>query len=37
MSTKLNDLIPILICEDVQKSIDFYCRILNFEVVRQNG
>ena len=32
MSTKLNDLIPILICEDVQKSIDFYCRILDFEV-----
>ncbi len=32
MSTKLNDLIPILICEDVQKSIDFYCRVLDFEV-----
>jgi len=32
MSTKLNDLIPILICEDVQKSIDFYCRVRDFEV-----
>lgn len=32
MSTKFNDLIPILICEDVQKSIDFYCRVLGFEV-----
>ena len=32
MSTKLNDLIPILICEDVQKSIEFYCRVLDFEV-----
>ena len=33
MSTKLKDLIPILICEDVQKSITFYCDFLGFEVV----
>jgi uncharacterized glyoxalase superfamily protein PhnB len=35
MSTKLKDLIPILICQDVQKSIVFYCHILGFEVVHR--
>lgn len=35
MTTKLNDLIPILICEDVQKSIAFYCEVLGFEVTNR--
>lgn len=32
MSTKLNSLIPILICNNVQKSIRFYCDVLGFEI-----
>jgi uncharacterized glyoxalase superfamily protein PhnB len=35
MSTKLKDLIPILICEDVQKSIRFYVDVLDFKVVNE--
>ena len=35
MSTKLKDLIPILICEDVQQSIRFYVDVLDFKVVNE--
>jgi len=33
VSTRLDDLIPMLICSDVQKSIAFYRDVLDFEVV----
>ena len=35
MSTRLTDLIPILICEDVQRSIAFYCEVLDFKIVNR--
>ena len=35
MSTRLTDLIPILICENVQRSIAFYCEVLDFEIVHR--
>ena len=31
MAPRLNDLIPLLICRDVQRSIRFYCDVLGFE------
>lgn len=33
MSTKLNDMIAMLICDDVQDSIKFYTEVLGFGVV----
>lgn len=35
MSTKLSDLIPTLVCEDVQGAIVFYCEIVGFEVANR--
>lgn len=35
MNTRIKELIPILICADVQASIRFYCDVLGFEVVNE--
>lgn len=32
MSTRLKDLVPILMCDDVPQSIEFYTRVLDFSV-----
>ena len=32
MSTQMNGLVPMLVCQDVQASIDFYTQVLGFEV-----
>lgn len=31
--TKLNDLVPMLLCDDVQESLAFYTEVLGFEAV----
>ena len=32
MSTRFKDLVPMLICDDVQESIEFYTEVLGFKV-----
>lgn len=33
MANRLKDLVPILMCDDTQTSIQFYCDVLGFTVV----
>lgn len=35
MAHRLNDLIPMLICRDVPKMIDFYTGVLDFRIVNR--
>ncbi len=35
MAPRMNDLVPMLVCQDVQASIKFYCDVLGFEVVER--